>query len=126
MSGQLGVQNIQNGYFFSPLSRQQIKLPRSFTMLGQRFVPDAWAMNQCVFDRIIWDTNGIPCNEDKVMRRVPSALDIAFSVLGNNQTVPLIAARIANTNDHVWRDGHPYQHNLAAVRRVMDAQDASA
>lgn len=126
MSGQLGVQNIQNGYFFSPLSRQQIKLPRSFTMLGQRFVPDAWAMNQCVFDRIIWDTNGIPGNEDKVMRRVPSALDIAFSVLGNNQTVPLIAARIANTNNHVWRDGHPYQHNLAAVRRVMDAQDASA
>src|SRR5664280_2571333 len=60
MAGQIGVQNIQNGYFFSPLSRQQIKLPRAFTVLGQRFVPDAWAMNQCVFDRIIWDTNGIP------------------------------------------------------------------
>jgi len=29
---QLGVQNIQNGYFFSPLTRQQIKLPRSFTV----------------------------------------------------------------------------------------------
>jgi len=126
MTGQIGAQNIQNGYFFSPLSRQQIKLPRSFTVLGQRFVPDAWAMNQCVFDRIIWDTNGIPGNEDKVMRRVPSALDIAFAVLGNDQTVPQIAARIANTNDHIWRDGHPYQHNLAAVRRVMDAQSASA
>ncbi len=37
MSGQIGAQNIQNGYFFSPLSRQQIKLPRSFTVLGQRF-----------------------------------------------------------------------------------------
>lgn len=126
MAGQIGVQNIQNEYFFSPLSRQQIKLPRSFTVLGQRFVPDAWAMNQCVFDRIIWDTNGIPGNEDKVMRRVPSALDIAFSVLGNDQTVPQIASRIANTNDHAWRDSHPYQHNLTAVRRVIDAQDFSA
>ena len=126
MAGQIGSQNIQNGYFFSPFSRQQIKLPRAFTALGQRFVPDAWAMNQCVFDRILWDTNGIPGNEDKVMRRVPSALDIAFAVLGNDQTVPWIAARIANTNDHVWRDGHPYQHNLAAVRRVIDAQDPSS
>ena len=125
MSGQIGVQNIQSGYFFSPLSREQIKLPRSFTMLGQRFVPDAWAMNQCVFDRIIWDTNGIPGFDDKVMRRVPSALDIAFSVFGNDQTVPLIAARIASTNGVAWRDGYPYQHNLAAVRRVMDAQDPS-
>jgi hypothetical protein len=125
MSGQIGVQNIQSGYFFSPWSRQQIKLPRSFTTLSQRFVLDAWAMNQCVFDRIIWDTNGIPGFEDKVMRRVPSALDIAFSVLGNDQTVPQIASRIANTNGLPWRDGYPYQHNLTAVRRVIDAQDPS-
>jgi len=125
MAGQLGVQNIQSGYFFSPLSRQQIKLPRAFTMLGQRFVPDAWAMNQCVFDRIIWDADGIPGVEDKVMRRVPSALDVGFSVFGNDQTTAQIASRIVNTNDHVWRDGHLYQHNLAAVRRVIDAQDPS-
>jgi len=125
MAGQYGAQNIQSGYFLSPLSRQQIKLPRSFTALGQRFVPDAWAMNQCIFDRITWDTNGIPGNEDKVMRRVSSALDIAFSVLGNDQAVPPIAARITNTSDHVWRDGHPYQHNLAAIRRVIDAQDST-
>ena len=125
MAGQLGVQNIQNGYFYSPLTRQQIKLPRSFTVLGQRFVPDAWAMGKCVFDKIIWDADGIPSFDDKVMRRVPSALDIAFSVLGNNQIVPDIAARIANTNAHPWRDGYPYQHNLAATRRVVDLQDSS-
>ncbi len=125
MSGQLGVQNIQNGYFFSPLSRQQIKLPRSFTVLSQRFVLDAWAMGQCVFDKIIWDNDGIPSFDDKVMRRVPSALDIAFSVFGNDQTVPQIASRIANTNGVAWRDGYLYQHNLAAVRRVIDAQDSS-
>jgi hypothetical protein len=125
MTGQIGVQNIQNGYFFSPLTRQQIKLPRSFTVLGQRFVPDAWVMGKCTFDRIIWDEDGIPSVDDKVMRRVPSALDIAFSVLGNSQTVPDIAARIADPNGHPWRDGYPYQHNLAATRRVMDLQDPS-
>ena len=125
MTGQLGVQQIQSGYFFSPLTRQQIKLPRSFTVLGQRFVPDAWAMGQCVFDKIIWDEDGIPGFYDKVMRRVPSALDIAFSVLGNDQTVPDIAARIANTRRLAWRDGYPYQHNLAAARRVVDLQDPS-
>ena len=126
MSGQVGVQQIQSGYLFSPFTREQIKLPRSFTVLGQRFVPDSWAMGQCVFDRIIWDTNGIPEFEDKVLRRVPSALDVAFAVLGNDQTVPTIAARIANTNGHPWRDGRPYQHNLAAARRVIDLQDDSA
>jgi hypothetical protein len=125
LTGQLGVQQIQSGYFFSPLTRQQIKLPRSFTVLGQRFVPDAWAMGKCVFDKIIWDEDGLPGFEDKVMRRVPSALDIAFSVLGNDQTVPDLVARMANPNGHPWRDGYPYQHNLAAARRVVDLQDAS-
>jgi hypothetical protein len=125
MAGQIGVQNIQDGYFFSPFTRQQIKLPRSFGVLGQSFVPDAWAMGQCVFDRIIWDEDGIPGVEDKVLRRLPSALDIAFSVLGNSQTVPDIVSRVASTNGHPWRDGYPYQHNLAAVRRVVDLQDSS-
>ena len=126
MTGQLGAQNIANGHYYSPLSAEQLKLPRSFTVLGQRFVPDAWAMGQCVFDRVIWDTNGIPGVEDKVLRRVPSALDIGFSVLGNDHAVPSIAARIANTNGHPWRDGKPYQHNLAALRQAIDAQNESA
>jgi hypothetical protein len=125
MSGQIGVQNIRSGYFYSPLSRQQIKLPRSFTVMGQRFALDAWAQGKCVFDDIIWDADGIPGVEDKVMRRVPSALDVAFSVLGNNQIVPDLAARIANTNGLPWRDGYPYQHNLAALRGVVDQQDSS-
>jgi hypothetical protein len=123
MSGQLGVQNIQSGYFFSPFSRQQLKLPRSFTLIAQRFVPDAWVMNQCVFDRIVWDEDGTPDVFDKVWRRIPSALDVAFSVLGNDAIVPEIATRIAATNGHAWRDGFPYQHNLAALRRVIDSQD---
>jgi hypothetical protein len=125
MAGQLGTQNIQNGDFVSPLSAEPLKLPRSFAFLGQRFEFDAWAMNQCVFDRILWNTNGIPSVNDKVSRRVPSALDVAFSVLANNQTAPLIASRISIPGGTLWRDGYPYQHNLAAVRRVIDARDPS-
>jgi hypothetical protein len=63
---------------------------------------------------------------------VPSALDVAFSVLGNSQIVPEIAERIARTNltpadgRVYWRDGRPYQHNLAAVRNVIDSQNPGA
>lgn len=130
MSGQLGMQQITGGYYFSPFGPEQVKLPRSFTVMGQRFVMDSWAIQKCVVDQIIWDDDGIPDVWDKVMRRVPSALDIAFSVLGNSQTVPLIADRISRTNLTLadgrpyWRDGLRYQHNLAAVRNVIDRQSA--
>lgn len=132
MSGQLGMQQITSGYYYSPFSAAQVKLPRSFTFLGQRFVMDSWAFTKSTFDSITWDENGIPEFEDKVMRRVPSALDVAFSVLGNSQVVPEIAARIARTNltpadgRAYWRDGLRYQHNLAAVRNVIDSQNSSA
>jgi len=119
--GQIGVQNIRSDYFVSPLGREQISLPQSFTVFGQKFVPDSWALAQCVFDSIIWD-------EQKVSRRVPSALDVAFSTLGNNQTVPELLARLRDRSParHPFRDGFNYQHNLAAVRGVMDAQGANA
>lgn len=132
MSGQLGMQQITSGYYYSPLSAVQVKLPRSFSFMGQRFAMDSWAFSKCTFDDIIWDDNGIPEVTDKVLRRVPSALDVAFAVLGNSQVVPEIAARIARTNltpadgRAYWRDGRKYQHNLAAVRNVIDSQNPSA
>lgn len=126
MSGQLGVQDIRSGYFLCPLGPEQVKLPRSFTFLGQRFTLDAWALSKCTFDSIIWDEDGVPGFEDKVLRRVPSALDVAFSVLANDHTVPDIVARIQDRSGHHWRDGYPYQHNLGAVRNVVDAQDVAA
>jgi hypothetical protein len=132
MSGQLGMQQIANGLYYSPLSAEQVKLPRSFTFMGQRFVIDSWALGKCTFDNIIWDENGIPEVTDKVLRRVPSALDVAFAVLGNSQVVPEIAERIGRTNlapadgREYWRDGRKYQHNLAAVRHVIDSQSPAA
>jgi len=126
LRGDLGVQNIRSDYFVSPLGPEQIQLPRSFLVFGQKFVPDSWAFSQTVFDSILW-------NGAKVNRRVPSALDAAFAVLGNNQVVPNLVARMTNTaaansTNHAqrWRDGLPYQHNLAAARAVMDAQEPVA
>jgi hypothetical protein len=127
MSGDLGMQQVTSGYYWSPLGPGQVKLPRSFAFMGQRFVPDTWALGKCTFDDILWDdpnANGVLFG--KVLRRVPSALDVAFTTLGNSQIVPELAARIANTNGHPWRDGMFYQHNLAAARNTIDLQPASA
>src|SRR5713226_1729729 len=61
----------------------------------------------------------------KVIRRKPSCLDAAFAVLGNNQVVPELVARMTNENGVPFRDGPhlPYQHNLLAVRQTIDGQN---
>jgi len=123
--GQIGVQNIRGHYYKSPFGPGQIRLPRSFTVFGQKFVLDSWAFSKVVFDDIIWDEDGVPGVEDKVLRRIPSALDAAFAVFGNNQVVPELVSRITDHEGRKFRDGLPYQHNLAAVRNVVDSQKDS-
>ncbi len=126
LSGELGVQAIQGDLFHSPFSPAQLKLPRSFTICGQKFTMDSWAFSQVVFDRVLWSpdysTNIVL---GKVLRRKPSCLDAAFSVFGNNQVVPELVARMTNENGVPFRDGPhlPFQHNLLAVREVIDDQD---
>jgi hypothetical protein len=125
LTGELGLPAIKGDAFYSPLSRDEVKLPRSFTVCGQKFALDSWAFSQVVYDSIHWSPDdGVNIIHGKVIRRKPSCLDIAYSVLGNDQTVPDLVARITNTNGVHWRDGLPYQHNLTAVRNVIDSQDA--
>ncbi len=121
--GQIGAQNIRADYFVSPLGRAQIKLPQSFTVFGQKFVPDSWALAQCVFDSIIWDEDGKPGPEDKVPRRVPSALDVAFSTLRNNQAVPELLARL--TDQSPERHPFPRRFQLPAQPRRRAERDGS-
>jgi hypothetical protein len=118
VDGHLGIQHIRSDFFYSPLGSDQIQLPRSFTVFGQKFIPDSWALSKLVYDDILWDNI-------KVGRRVPSAIDVAFSVLRNDQTVPLLSSRISNSEGHPFRDGFPIQHNLAAVRDTLDSQDSA-
>jgi hypothetical protein len=126
-AGTLGVQNIGGDVFVSPLGAAQVRLPRSFTVCSQKFVLDSWALSQVVYDRILRTENGVT---RKVNRRVPSAFDVAFGVLKNDHIVPELITRIENrtarssTNHTIhWRDGFQYQHNLAAVRNVIEMQD---
>jgi hypothetical protein len=130
-NGALGLQNIRSDWFGSPIGgAARSALPRTFTVFGQKFVPDSWAFSQTVYDSILWAQNG---ETNEVMRRVPGALDAAFAVLGNDQVVPELVAQMKGTfpdtnRPHAmqWRDGKPYQHNLAAARTVMDQQTPDA
>ena len=129
--GELGLQNITSDWFEQPLNKPvAYALPRTFTVFGQKFVPDSWALSQTVFNNIEWVESG---RTNLVQRRVPGALDVAFAVLGNSQVVPELVTQMqgsfADTNrPHAlrFRDGYPYQHNLAAVRTVLDSQTAEA
>ncbi len=119
VAGRLGVQHVVGDVFVSPLGPGKASLPRSFTVLGQRFALDSWAMGKLVYDDVVWQG-------EKVMRRVPSALDVAFAVLGNDQVVPELVGRMTARDGRRFRDGLDYQHNLAAARRVVDAQGPAA
>jgi hypothetical protein len=46
---------------------------------------------------------------------------VAFSVLGNDHVVPDLTARMQDPAGRKFRDGLNYQHNLAAVRNVVDS-----
>jgi hypothetical protein len=120
LAGKLGMQDIRGHVYYSPpFGPGKAQLPRSFTVIGQRFVVDSWALAKVVYDDVIWD-------DEKVKRRVPSGLDVAFAALGNDQVVPELTARMTNADGRRFRDGLNYQHNLAAVRRVIDGQDPAA
>jgi hypothetical protein len=128
LTGELGVQSIHSDFLYSPFSPEQVKLPRSFTICGQKFTLDSWAFSQVVFDRVLWTPDyGTNIIFGKVIRRKPSCLDAAFSVLKNDQVLPELLARMTNDNGVPFRDGPhlPYQQNLLAVRQTIDKQDPS-
>ena len=126
LAGKAGLQHIRGDAYVSPFGPDKIQLPRSFTVLGQRFVPDSWALSKVVYDDVIWDEDGVPGEKNKVQRRVPSGLDVAFAVLGNDQVVPELVGRMTDVHGHKFRDGLNYQHNLAAVRNVLDGLKEAA
>ncbi|MBD1868783.1 DUF3160 domain-containing protein [Cyanobacteria bacterium FACHB-471] len=114
---QLGVQGIVSDPY-QVSSGTTLQLPHSFTVMGQKFVLDSWVTSKVVFDAIEWD--GV-----KVQRRIPSSLDVAFAVFGNDQVVPDLIHRVTGKQGRLFRDGLNYQHNLAALRQVIDSQEES-
>lgn len=117
LASEAGKQDVRGDIYVKPI-HGNIVLPRSFTVMGQKFVIDSWVTAKTVYPDIAW-------NGGAVARRVPSALDVSFAALGNNHIVPNLVERIER-GTHGQRDGRPYQHNLAAVRNVIDGIDAKA
>jgi hypothetical protein len=120
LAGKVGAQEIRGDVFtVDPFNSERFVLPRSFTFLGQRFAIDSWVLSEVVFDSVLWDRK-------KVMRRVPSALDVAFAALGNDHAVGILRERMTDAAGRKFRDGLNYQHNLAAARAVVDRQTEEA
>jgi hypothetical protein len=122
VQGQLGLQWIPADVYESPFGTNQLQLPRSFVLTGQRFNPDGWALGQVIFDRIKWNEE-IPGYTffGKVIRRYASALDMAYAVLGNRSVGPGIAERMLDVGSRSgFRDGLPYAHNLTALARTFE------
>ncbi len=113
-----GKQDVRGDVYVSPFGSAKATLPRSFTLLGQKFAVDSWVTAKTVYDDILWDN-------EKVIRRVPSGADVAFAALGNNHLTPTLTDRM-ETGTHKFRDQKNYQHNLAAVRNVLDGLDPKA
>lgn len=113
-SGRAGQQEIRGEWFVvDPNDPKKLVLPNSFCFLGQRFVLDSWALTKVVYDDIFWDGK-------KVKRRIPSAADMAFAVFANDHLSPMLVRRMTDAAGRRFRDGENYQHNLAAVRNVID------
>lgn len=122
LAGDLGEQAYDVQGFYSPMGPQQTQLPRSFAFAGQAFVPDGWLVSKTTFDRVLWNEELPGVIQGKVIRRRSTGLDVAFGVLDNRQIVPELVANLTNRNGVKFRDGLPYQHNLAAARETINRQ----
>jgi hypothetical protein len=124
LDSKIGEQHIRGEWFrVNPSDARPFVLPRTFAFMGQRFILDSWALSKIVYDDIVWAEFDPKRGEEvtrKVQRRIPSCADVAFAVFGNDHLVPVLTQRMKNQAGREFRDGLPYQHNLTAVRNVID------
>lgn len=123
------LQQLQSEIYQSGLGRSEIMsreslyntelqgsddLPVALPFFGQRFSVDAWATAMVTEDpdRLKWHEMPLP-------RKLPSDLDVAFSVLANDSVVPELVRRIEADDGLAHRDGFNYQPHLAAVRETV-------
>jgi hypothetical protein len=123
LAGKVGLQDIRGDVYTAPFDGK-VELPRSFTLLGQKFVVDSWVTAKVVFDDVPAELEDTPAGKILRVRRVPSCLDVAFAALANDQVVPMLVDRITAAA-HPFRDKVNYLNNLAAARNVIDAQRPS-
>ncbi|KAF4036538.1 hypothetical protein GN244_ATG11244 [Phytophthora infestans] len=81
--------------------------PASFALLGLPFVWSFFILTRLVYDQVVQD-------DTKPARRVPSAVDVAFALFGNNE----VATEIARRMEALDSDGTE-RENKEFVRTVM-------
>ncbi len=91
-----------------PLSLEQVTPAAAFLLLGQRFVIDSYITGNVVYDKIIYDNT-------KILRMLPSTLDVLFS-LGNNAAAQILKPEL---------DQYEYSSNLSALRYLVDSYEPS-
>lgn len=91
--------------FKDPLSTERVAGAPAFLLLGQRFLVDAYVFANVVYDKI----------PGEVFRGLPSSLDALFA-LGNDPSIQLLDEELT---------AYGYAPNLAALRYLVDAQDAA-
>ncbi|KAG1711403.1 hypothetical protein DVH05_008655 [Phytophthora capsici] len=89
----------------------------SLAVLGQRFVWSAFIFSRLVGGQVVQEG-------EKQSRRVPSAVDIAFTLFGNNEAAQELVHRMKISPDadefERYRDGIPFSSNLVALRKMID------
>ncbi len=124
-SGVIRPPGITASPFVVSAGTNALQTPGTFSLVSKRFTLDGWLQTQVTFPRIRW-SGQMPSAGflfgDLVVRKWPSAADIAFGVFANDGLVPWISDRLLiNPNGGVpFRDGLPYHHNLLAARATLD------
>ena len=104
--GGYGHQRIASHITMSVPHFETFPLSSTFLLFGQAYVVDSHAFSDLVYDRLITPTP----------RLMPNPLDVAFTVLGNEQALDLLASEI---------ETYQYESELLAVRQAVVDQPAA-
>jgi len=107
-AGGLGSQRILSQMMWSPMTPEAVQPPSAFMLFGQRFVIDSYITGNVIADKIVYQG-------ETICRLFPSTLDV-LGGLGNNAAMELLVPEL---------DTYLYASNLAAVRYLVDAHDAT-
>jgi hypothetical protein len=105
VAGNFGGQRIASHVVITGVHDQALPLPRSFLLLGQRYVIDSHVFSNVTYDRV-------PPTPARRLRMLPNPLDVAFAVFGANQAAPLLKSDL---------DTFAYAPALASMRVLADA-----
>lgn len=106
LESDVGQQNISS----------QLVLPRSFTVMGQKFTIDSWITSNTVCANGVFDCSFRSCFvffsvtelflQNGLSRRIPTALDVAYSVFGNSHAAAELTRMMNDKNGVPFRDGY--------------------